>query len=478
MTLRLSPPVAYVASVAVDKGFSIISIPLLAAYLAPSSYGRLDVAISLIESVGLVMSFGMADTLARFSSSAGSEAERKRCISELLAAALVITLTLGTLLQLSAPWLSGTFNISVSLTALRWGLLGATLTALIELPLIWFRLRGRAGLFLTIVGVRSVIQVVSMWLVLRAGFGADGILIANGLTMLVLSCALTAWQLGETGLAVSMEVIHRIGRYGVPLVFASLAMFALGSCNRLFLSGRVSDAEIAFLGLATKLALAAPLLFQPFNLWWGARRFNVLARPDGLNESAWAWGIGFSMLVMSALGVCLAGPVFIALAFPQNYAGASIYLPFVVLVCVLNELNTLCNTGTYARENGVGVLIANGCGALVAVGGYAALAPEFGVPGVLAATVMGHIVRLGIFLKSGHALAPIRYPFAAGAAVFALAVMAIVYAPPASAVTDRVVWSACAVVLVAAVILALRLVPMPRFLLTSRRGGLADGGAH
>ena len=78
MRLRLSPPVAYVASVAVDKGFSIISIPLLAAYLAPSSYGRLDVAVSLIESVGLVMSFGMADTLARFSSVAGSESERKR----------------------------------------------------------------------------------------------------------------------------------------------------------------------------------------------------------------------------------------------------------------------------------------------------------------------------------------------------------------------------------------------------------------
>jgi O-antigen/teichoic acid export membrane protein len=475
MRVRLSPPLAYAASVAVDKGFSIISIPLLAAYLAPASYGRLDVAISLIESVGLVMSFGMADTLARFTGHASDRNEQNRCISELLAAALVITLTLGTLLQLSAPWLSETFQISISLTAFRWGLLGATVTALIELPLIWFRLRGRAGLFFTIIGLRSALQVLSMWLVLRAGFGAGGILIANGVTMLILSCGLAAWQISETGLALSTETMRRISHYGVPLVMASLAMFALGSCNRLFLSGRVSDADIGYLGLATKLALAAPLLFQPFNLWWGARRFAVLQRPDGLKESAWAWGIGFSMLIMSALGVCLAGPVFIAVAFPVTYAGAAIYLPFVVLVCVLNELNTLCNTGTYARDNGVGVLVANGSGALVAVCGYAALAPSFGVAGVLAATVVGHVVRLAIFLKSGHELAPIPYPFGAAVAVSILAILVIATAPTAAAVVDRVVWSICGAGLVATVMVGSRLVPMPHVLPTLGRGRLADG---
>lgn len=478
MNFRLSPPLAYVASVAVDKGFSIVSIPLLAAYLVPADYGRLDVAISLIESVGLVMSFGMAETLVRFAGMAGSETGRKRCIAELLASALLLTLTIGASLQLATPWLAETFKISISTTALRWGLFGATLTALIEMPLMWFRLRGRAGLFLAIVGIRSSIQVLAMWLVLRAGYGADGILIANGMTMLVLSCLLTAWQIAETGLAFSVVALRRIVNYGMPLVLAALAMFALGSCNRLFLSGQVADSEIAFLGLATKLALAAPLLFQPFNLWWGARRFTVLGQPGGLEESAWAWGLGYSMLVLSALGVCMAGPVFIELAFPPNYAEASHYLPFVVLICVLNELNTLCNTGTYARDNGLGVLAANSCGAVVAVAGYAIVTPSFGVPGVIGATIAGHLVRLAVFLRTGHALAPIRYPFAAAAAVLVLAAAAVAFAPPASQFAARAVWSVLAVAWTGAAIIGLRLIVVPRPLLTSAWRRLADGGAH
>ena len=474
MNLRLAPPLAYAASVAVDKGFSIVSIPLLAAYLMPSDYGRLDVAISLIESAGLVMSFGMADTLVRFAGMAHSETERKRCISELLACALLLTFAIGAALQLAAPWLADTFKISISTTALRWGLFGATLTALIELPLMWLRLADRAGLFLAITGVRSAIQVMAMWLVLRAGYGADGILIANGMTILVLSCLLTAWQIAETGLAFSVVALRRIVNYGVPLVLAALAMFALGSCNRLFLSGQVADSEIAFLGLATKLALAAPLLFQPFNLWWGARRFTALGEPDGLEQSAWAWGLGYSMLIVSALGVCMVGPVFIELAFPGHYAEASHYLPFVVLICVLNELNTLCNTGTYARDNGLGVLAANSCGAVVAVAGYAILTPTFGVPGVIGATIAGHLMRLAVFLHTGHALAPIRYPFAAAAAVFMLAATAIAFAPPASQLVARTVWSVLAVAGTCAAISGLRLVVVPWSQITLVWRRLAD----
>lgn len=478
MRFRLSPPAAYVASVAVDKGFSIISIPLMAAYLAPSNYGRLDVAVSLIESAGLVMSFGMAETLVRFAGVAEGEAERRRCMSELLAAALLVALTIGTLLQLATPWLAAALKITVSIPALRWGLLGATMTALIEMPLMWLRLRGQAGLFLTIIALRSAIQVVAMWLVLNAGLGADGILVANGVAILILSIGLSVWQIADTGLAFSPEAFRRISHYGVPLVLAALAMFALGSFNRFFLSGRVQDSEIAFLGLATKLALAAPLMFQPFYLWWSPRRFNVLSQPGGLEESAWAWGIGYSMLILSALGVCLAGPVFIDLAFPHNYAKASIYLPFLVLVCVLNELNALCNTGTYARTNGLGVLLANGSGAVVAILGYALFAPSYGVPGVIAATIAGHIVRLVIFLKSGEALAPIRYPFAAAVAVFVLAAALVVLAPPPTELAARVLWSLLAAICTAAAILGLRLVVVPRSLFSSAFWRRADAGIH
>ena len=122
------------------------------------------------------------------------------------------------------------------------------------------------------------------------------------------------------------------------------------------------------------------------------------------------------------------------------------------------------------------MLVANGGGALVAIIGYTLLAPGFGVPGVLAAMVAGHLVRLAIFLKSGHELAPVRYPIGAAVAVFAIAAAAVAFAPQPTAITARALWSVLAVLCTCAAILALRLVVIPGGLLTLARRRMADVG--
>lgn len=459
--ITLPPAIAYIVSVAFDKGFSIITIPLVAAYLVPRDYGRLDVAVSLVEFTGLVMSLGMGETLLRFANTAGSDADKRRTAAELLGTTLLIALVVGAVVQAAAPLLMQALAISVAPSAMRIGLIGATATFLIEMPLVWLRLQGRADLFLLFGVTRSTIQVLLMWLVLRAGWGADGILIANGSAVVVFAAIMGVQQARSTGLAVSRRALSRVGSYGLPIVGAMLAMFALGSCNRWFLSGGVPDAEIAFLGLATKLALAAPLLLQPFALWWNARRIVVLREPGGLAESAWAWGLGYSVLVVSALGVALAGPLFIAVALPLSYAGASVYLPFVVAVCFLNELNTLCNVGAYARTTGMAVLAANIAGALVAVAGYAVLTPHFGVAAVIAGMIVGHLARLALFLWAGHELAPIAYPVVPALAVFVLAAAAVWFAPDPTALLARFAWTTLSVAAVIAALIGVGLLRVP-----------------
>lgn len=465
INFNLTPPVAYIASVVLDKGLSIITIPLVAAYLTPAHYGRLDVAVSLIEFIGLVMGLGMADTLLRYASVAEDDAKRRRSAAELLTTALLLVAVAVPLLQAAAPWIASALNISVSMEALRWGLLGATLTALVEMPLLWMRMRGRATSFLVFVAARSSMQVALTWAVLAAGYGADGILIANGAAVLVFALILIGWQIAQTGFALSKEPLRRTWRYGLPLVIAALAMFALGSLSRWFMSGRIPDAEIAYFGLAFKLALAAPLLLQPFALWWNPRRIAALGRPGGLDESRWAWSLGYSVLLISALGVTLAGPLFIELVLPSTYATASIYLPFVVLVCFLNELNTLCNTGAYARDNGLSVLGANASGALVAIAGYALFTAPWGIPGIIAAMILGHLTRLVLFLKLGRELAPIRYPVVPAVVVFLLAAVTVGVAPEPSQIVARLAWSAVAGIAVTAALIGSGLLQIPESLL-------------
>lgn len=474
---RLSPVIAYVASVALDKGFSLLTIPLAAAYLTPPEFGRIEVAAGLVEIVGLVLTFGVADTLVRDAGVAGDEERRRMAAARLCGASLVLALVAALVVQSIATSLATLTGVKLSEAALRLGLAGATVTALIEMPLVWLRLRQRTGAFLGFIAIRSVAQALGMWVALSAGMGADGILVSNGLAMVGFALLLIVVQMRDTGISFDRDSIRSIMRYGVPLVGAALAMYALGSFSRLFLVGQVPDAEIAYFGLAFKLALIAPLLHQPFALWWNPRRIEVLHGVDGLRRSADVWGLGFSVLAIGSLAVALGGPVLVHLALPAAYGPAAQLVAPVVLVCALNELCTLCNVGAYARSHGLAVLAVNAAGAGAAVIGYAVLAHRFGVHGVIVAMSSGHVVRLALFVWLGRSTAPIPYAMRAAALVGGVGCALTMFAPPAAMLAARMAWSVAAMTVVGLVILQQRLVEIPPSwrLWQRKRGALVRG---
>lgn len=447
-----SRPAAYVAAVGFDKGFSIITIPLMAHFLSPDDFGRLDVAVSLIEFTSLIFTLGLADTVVRFASMEAARRAQRRCAAELLGAGMAIVALLAVLVQLAAPWLIALIGITIDETAVRWGLAGATATGLIEMPLIWLRFRDQAWRFFGFVAVRSVVQASATIGVLYAGGGAAGVLIANAVVALTFASVLLISQVRRTGLGFSGWALRSVGGYGLPLVGGLLAMFALGNCDRWFLSGTIADSEIAFYGLAVKLGLATALLTQPFMLWWNARRIAMLARPGGLSKIAAAWGRGVSLLLMSGLFVALAGPMFIHAAFPADYARAVVYLPLVVVISVLNELCSLSNIGCYAAAHGLRVLLVNTLGALVALALYALLIPAYGAFGAIAATIAGHLARLGLFLLMGQERAPVQYAWGPFLAACALAAALVAVAPPADALVLRGSWALAALMLLAALL--------------------------
>lgn len=473
------PPVAlYVMSVAFDKGFALLTIPLAAAYLPPAEFGRLDVAVSLIEMAGLVLALAHGESLLRFTSTVSDESARKRVAAEFLGSALLLAAVLGTGLQLAATTVVQALSINIDLSAMRWALAGATVMSLIDMPLMWLRLHQRAKALFAFALLRSIVQVAAMWLVFALGYGVEGVLVSNAVISIALAVLLTTLQFRTHGLGLSAEGIRRAAFYGLPLVVSGLATFAVGNLSRWFLSGRVADADIAHLALATKLGLATPLALQPFSLWWIAQRMRVFQEPDGAQRSATAWGHGVIILLAGAYGVCLAGPVFIHVVLPQGYHAAALLLPAAVLVCVLNELCTLTNVGSHLRTTGLAVMTINGAGALAAVVGYATLIPLYGALGALIAMMLGHAVRLALFAVDGHIVAPIPYPVSRSATL-AIAVVALIWGAPATdAILLRAAWALIGSLLLAALALSLRLVSLPRTLVPRAFARLQNVGSR
>ena len=401
----------YVASIVVTKGFSIISIPLLANFIAPAEFSRLDVAASFIEFLGLVFAMGLADTLIRFTSLEDDKKKRNIVASEIIGTALLLALALGLVVQLLVPAFLNSLPIVFEEGAIRAGFFAATLSGLIALPLAWVRLKDQPLMFLLYTGTRGVLMAVATIGAAWSGYGIEAILYTNAAIDIIISTVILTIMIKETGISFKVSAFKRTCVYGLPLLGGALAMFVLGALDRWFLVGHVPAYDLAHYAVATKLALAAPLLIQPFILWWNPQRFRVLEEANGLQRSAETIGMGFTVLLTSATIISLIGPLFIHWTMPVEYMQATLYLPWLIGIAVLHESNTLLNVGVYRKKHAFLVLLINGTCAAVALVGYWLFVPSYGIVGAIAATITAQALRLIMFVTIGHHAAPIPYPF-------------------------------------------------------------------
>ena len=460
---KLPAPILYVASVAIEKSFALVTIPLMAAYLTPESYGYFDVAVALSEVVILIVGLGLTEQLIRFASTAGSEKDEARVAGEIMGCALCIALLGAALALLSGPLIKTILSLQVSLPALQFMLVGACLNNLIVLPMAWLRLRDDARGYLRVVVARTLCQVGGISIALISGYGADGVLISNGLVLTVFSVWLMFNQAKHTPFFISRDRFLQIGSYGAPLLGAMLAMFLLGSANRLFLAQSVNPEVMGQFGLASRLALATALLLYPLELWWLPKRIAILKQQDGLQRSADVWGLAVAILIISATGVALLAPIFISAFLPVAFVGAIALLPFLVLTESLHAVAGLTEVGSYARDTGYRVLLIDVSGAVVAVVGFYALIPIYGAHGAIAAVAMAQLVRIVGYVFDGRTLAPISYRWVRCISCAVVAALFIRFAPAASDYLAGIAWTALATVSLLGVVVATGLVRISAF---------------
>ncbi len=404
----LRPFLFYAASIAFGKGLSLITLPVMARALDPAQFVRLDMAASLVEPVGLFAAFALGDTL--FRHARGTAEEAQEALRRLLGlglgvSALLILVTQFVLVPLVVAWPNMPGEV-----ALRLVLLAACLGGMIELPLAWLRLGGRAGRFLAVVAARSLAQAGLMVALLLSGAGIDAVLIANaGVDLMIVSVLLLTLPRGTVP-RLGVSQLPALLRYAGPILLGSFAMFALGACDRWFLAGKVSAHDLAHYALAAKLALALALLTQPFALWWYPRRLSVLAGPDGIVRTMRFWMLGLGLVGLGAVIVMLAARLLVLGIMPEAYHGALRYLPALLAIAALNEISSLSNGVAYARADGWQVLKVNLSGAATALLFYLLLIPPLGVSGAIVATLLGQGMRLGLFLTDRHGEARLPYP--------------------------------------------------------------------
>ena len=406
----LQQTLLYGASIALMKGISLLMLPFIANHLAPQAFGQLEVISSLAVMGSILVGMGLEDALFRFAGTQKDPAQRRRIAAELF----TLTLILGTIALLAgyllAELISNNMPGNVGSYEIRLVLAALTLEGCIAIPLGWLRMRNQALPFFLLTTGRALSQALLVILLLSMERGVAGILEA-GLIAAVLQAIILAYlHLRNCGWAMVGRSSYPVFIYSLPIVGSGLVAFALNGLDRWILADYASLADVAYLGVAAKFALAVVLLLQPFGMWWSPRRFEVLNQPGGQQKVVNMVVLGIILTLLIAIIVGLASPLLINGLLPQEYAMAGQYAIGLVLVMAFKEIAELINIGCFIGKTTRSQLLINSVTAAVGIIGMLLWTPEHGVWGVISALLCAQLLRLVLFFMVSQYFLPLPYP--------------------------------------------------------------------
>lgn len=384
-------------------------LPLIAHYLTPEAFGKLEILATMAAFASIVVGFGLTETLFRFAADA-EEREQHNVIANVLGA----TLILGSVILLSGLVLIHTDFIRIEHWFTRYDvtliLATVALEGLIAIPLSYLRFKQYAFPFFIVTTSKALLQASLVFMFLVWGRALSGVLEAGLIAALIQAVFLLGWQLKSTGIQVSWITLKPMLPYAWPLVMSALVAFVLSGLDRWIVAGAVDFIAVAQYGLAAKFALAAALLLQPFSMWWFPRRFQVIKQKHGREEAALRASQGSQLSLLLGVVVVATGPLLVIALFPESYHEAIIYIPWLVAVMVVKDNAELLNLGCYMQKSSYYPLAINTIASLVGLVLMLIGVMKWDVLGVLVALLLAQIIRLGLYFWKSQQLYYLPYP--------------------------------------------------------------------
>jgi len=408
----LKQTMLYGAGIAIMKGVSLLMLPLVTYYLQPEDYGRLEVLTSLATLTSVVVGFGLANALFRFSSLETGRAGEAQAAADGLGLASWFTVAAISIALVIAPVLAGLLPGGLSEYEIRIILLTIAFEGIIAIPLAWLRLNDHAFSFFLINTGKAILQAGLTLYLLMLGRGVAGVVEAGFIAALVQASLLFFLQLRRTGINLAGQRFKDMLVYGAPLVGSGLVLFMINGVDRWILADQVGNAQMAQYAIAAKFALAANLLIQPYVMWWMPRRFHVVKQPQGTQRAAYYALMGVTLVILVGFIVSSGADLLMELLLPDAYSQSRIYVIGLVLIVVLKESAELLNLGCFVGDHTHAQLIINIIVAVLAFTGLWVLVPIMGVAGALLALTLAQTIRLTLYLAVSQRVMRLPYRYA------------------------------------------------------------------
>ncbi len=388
--------IAYLAVASVQRGATLLVLPLFALAIAPEEYGQIALLITVYGLVTMLLSAGMEAPLFRSMFSIESPEQRRTYVSTIVTALFLIPSLLGIALGL-------VISVGPMILGLQPHHLGSYVaiagifTSATVGPLALLRAKEQFGsyafLILAYAGVQLGLRVL---LVVVGDMGVSGWLLADLLAAVFVLALSLRWQRPYLSISWLRKKDLRSGlRMGLPLVPHAAAHWTLNLSDRLVLAAFWTPAVVGVYSMGYQIAFVAGMAVMELNRAFMPRYGEATQRPP--NRHSLSEHAIHQILATVALtaGVSLLGPQVIHRILPESYSDAAGLIPWVALgfaffgfYCVPMNLITIV-TG---KTDGVWLLtIAAGA---VNVGANLLLVPRYGPVAAAVNTALGYLVLL------------------------------------------------------------------------------------
>jgi O-antigen/teichoic acid export membrane protein len=305
-----------------SRFLAVFMLPLYTSYVSTADYGRIELLMSLMAVVVVVVRGGANFGFIRFYFLDKEPEYRRRLVRTVFWAQMTYS-TLAMVLCILfasqiASWLgvayapgkhldgSGT-SLVVATAVLLWVNVNyAQLTNL-------FRAEKRSVAF-TIATLLNIGITVPLTVILVAVYkeGPLGIIVGNLSGTMVVFIALLGYRREQLGLQFDRHLLHRVNRFGVPLMAAGLAMWVTNFGDRFMISkllhGPYRLDELGQYSLAYKISSAMVLLFTAFQIAWPAFAYSIDDEDEA--KRAYSYILTYLMFIAAwaAVGLSLFAP--------------------------------------------------------------------------------------------------------------------------------------------------------------------------
>ena len=379
----------------VQRLLAVLLLPLYTSYLSPADYGQIETLVAAGAVVVIVLRGGISSAFFRFYFDSDDPEVKLRVIRTSFWYTMSAA-TAGLVLAVAfagpiAGWLhlgSGGTTLVYAAAVGVWAQMNyEQLTSL-------FRVEERSVQYV-IASVTNILITVgaTVLLVVVLDKGPVGVLVGNFIGTLLVYAVLVGYRREQLGLVFDRGLFRQMNHFGMPLVPAALALWAINFIDRWFVAYYKGQAEVGVYSVAVRIASAVIFLLLAFRTAWPAFAYSIA--DDREAKRAYSYVLTYVLLVTCWLSAALGllAPWLVRLLAPNpDFSRAAEAVGLLAFSAAAYAGYTVLAIGLgRARQTQLNWVI-SALAAAVNIGLNIALIPPYGMIGAAISTLVAYVV--------------------------------------------------------------------------------------